>query len=82
MKQKDIALIAVVIVISTVISIVVSKVVFAPPKNRQQKVEVVQPISADFPLPDSQYFNSQSIDPTRVISIGNNTNPDPFSASK
>lgn len=82
MKQKDIALIAVVVIISAVISVLVSNVVFAPPKNRQQKVEVVQPISADFPVPDSHYFNSQSIDPTKLITIGDNTNPDPFSASK
>lgn len=82
MKQKDIALIVVVVVVSAVISVVVSNAIFAPPKNRQQKVEIVQPISADFPVPDSHYFNSQSIDPTRLITIGSNTNPDPFSASK
>lgn len=80
MKQKDIVLIAVVVVISAVISIVISKLVFVTPAHRQQTVEVVQPISADFPAPDSHYFNAQSINPTKTITIGNNSNPDPFSA--
>ncbi|HSX36512.1 MAG TPA: hypothetical protein VLG13_00085 [Patescibacteria group bacterium] len=80
MKQKDIALIAVVVVASAILSIVASKFIFAPPKNRQQPVEVVQPISSDFQIPDSRYFNSKSIDPTKLITIGgDNTNPDPFS---
>jgi len=79
MKQKDIALIAIVVLISIVFSLVLSKFLFAP-KNHQQQVEIVQPISADFPMPDSHYFNDKSIDPTKLITIGNNTNPDPFSA--
>lgn len=82
MKQKDIALIIVVVFISAVISILVSKLVFAKPANRQQKVEIVQPISADFPQPDSHYFNSTSFDPTKTITIGTNLNPDPFKTSQ
>jgi hypothetical protein len=82
MKQKDIALIGIVIIISAFISLFVSKAIFASPKNRQQQVEVVQPITADFPKPDEQYFNSQAFDPTKQITIGQNTNPDPFSGSQ
>lgn len=81
MKQKDIALIIVVVFISAIISLFVSKAIFAPPKNRQQEVEVVQPITADFPKPDSKYFNSQAFDPTQLITIGQNANPDPFSST-
>lgn len=78
MKQKDIALIIIVVFISVVVSIFVSKAVFAPPKNRQQKVEVVNAIDDTFPQPDSRYFNNQAVDPTKLIKIGDNTNPNPF----
>ena len=78
MKQKDIALIMVVVFISVVISIVLGKLVIASPASRQQPVEVVEPISADFPQPDSHYFNDKSFDPTKLITIGDNTNPTPF----
>jgi hypothetical protein len=81
MKQKDIALIIIIVFISAIISLFVSKAIFAPPKNRQQQVEVVQPISADFPKPDSRYFNKNAFDPTQLITIGQNANPDPFSST-
>lgn len=81
MKQKDVALIIVIIAISAVVSLFASKAIFTPPKNRQQQVEVVQPITANFPQPDTNYFNSSSIDPTQLINVGQNTNSDPFSGS-
>lgn len=81
MKQKDIAMIILVVFFSAVISWFVSKAIFAPPENRQQEVEVVQPITADFPKPDSRYFNKNSFDPTQSITIGQNANPDPFSGT-
>jgi len=79
MKQKDIALILVIVIISIVVSLFVSNAVFAPPKNRQQQVPVVQPITSDFPKPDNHYFNADAIDPTQLITIGQNANPNPFS---
>ena len=78
MKQKDALLIIVVAVVSIILSVTVSKILIAPAKNRQQKVEVVQPISDTFNQPDAKYFNANSIDPTQLITIGNNTNPTPF----
>lgn len=78
MKQKDIILIVVVVFVSGVISLIVSNLLFSSPKNRQEKVEVVEPITADFNQPDKRYFNSQSIDPTQIIRIGDNTNDQPF----
>jgi len=78
MKQKDLALISVIVIISAVISIVISKAVIVSPKNRQQQVEVVGAISSDFPQPDSKYFNTSAVDPTQLITIGTNTNPQPF----
>ena len=78
MKQKDIVLIVVIVVISGVISFVVSGKLIVPSKNLKQEAEVVKPISAQFNKPDKRYFNSNSINPTKLIQIGQNNNPDPF----
>lgn len=80
MKQKDIALIILVVAFSAVISYFVSNRLFPPPKDRQQQVDVVQPITSDFPTPDKRYFNDQAFDPTQSITIGKNVNPNPFSS--
>lgn len=78
MKRKDVTLIIVVMAISAVISLVLSNVLFTSPKNRQEQVPVVEPITADFKLPDRKYFNDKSIDPTKIIKIGENNNEQPF----
>ena len=81
MKQKDIALIIIIVAISGVVSFLASRWIFAKPADRQQKAEVVDVITSDFPLPDSKYFNNNSIDPTQLIQIGDSTNPNPFGGS-
>lgn len=81
MKQKDVALIIVIAVVSAVVSLLLSNVLFASPKNRQQQVEVVQPITTEFPQPDNRYFNKNAFDPTKQITIGQDNNTDPFSGS-
>ena len=82
MKQKDIVLIIVVVFVSGVISLVLSNMLISSPKNRQEQVEVVEPISAEFDTPekDDKYFNSQAIDPTQIIRIGDSNNQQPFNA--
>lgn len=77
MKQKDIAIIVVVVGVSAILAIVASKLVIRP-TDKQQEVEVVQAITTDFPTPDPRFFNANSIDPTLPIQIGGNTNADPF----
>ena len=79
MKQKDIALILVIAFFGAILALVASNFIFGSPSARQEQVEVVEPISADFPTPDARYFNKNSIDPTQLIEIGNNHNSDPFS---
>lgn len=81
MKKKDILLIAVVVIISGTLSFFISRLLFTIPKNRETKVEIVQPISSDFPQPDARYFNSASINITRNITIGDNQNSQPFNGS-
>jgi hypothetical protein len=78
MKQKDIVLIIVVSFISAVFSLFISKALFSSPENRQEKVEVVEKITADFSQPDAKYFNPNAINPTQLIRIGENPNPQPF----
>ena len=82
MKQKDVALIIVIVVISGIISLVVSKTLFVSSADRQQQVDVVQPIDASFQAPSTSYFNANSVDPTQLILIGNANNASPFSASQ
>jgi hypothetical protein len=77
MKQKDIAIIVVVVGVSGLLAIIASKVLIRPTDKKQQ-VEVVQAITPDFPTPDQRFFNANSIDPTLPIQIGNNANADPF----
>lgn len=81
MKHKDMILIAGVVFISAIISYFLSNLLFASPSDRTEKVEVVEPISAEFTLPDSRYFNSQSINPTQQIQIQENSNQQPFNKS-
>lgn len=78
MKQKDIALIIVMVFISAVISFIVSGQIFGSPKNREQKAEIVEAITPEFPAPPAKYFNGNSINPTQLITIGGGTNPNPF----
>ncbi|HEX8183039.1 MAG TPA: hypothetical protein VF575_05565 [Candidatus Saccharimonadales bacterium] len=78
MKQKDIALILVISIVSGIFSLIIGHFIFAAPKDRQQKVEVVSAITTDFAIPDTKYFNNDSINPTQLIRIGESTNSAPF----
>lgn len=81
MKQKDILLIVVVAIVAGAASFFLSNLLFKVPSAQETEVEVVQPITADFPQPDTRYFNATSIDPTKNIQIGDNQNPTPFNNS-
>lgn len=78
MKQKDITLIVVIIILSAAVSLVLSNFLIGSPKKRQDKVEVVDRIDTDFQQPSEKYFNKNSIDPTKIIKIGDNPNLTPF----
>lgn len=77
MKQKDIALIIIVVFFSAVISFVASGAIFGD-TSKDQKAEVVQAITSDFKQPDDRFFNQDAFDPTQTITIEQNANPDPF----
>ena len=81
MKQKDIALIAVVAIISATLSFILSGKLFVTPENRQQNVQVIDKITADFTAPDKRFFNENSINPT-VDTTLDNTNQTPFNSKQ
>lgn len=78
MKQKDVALVIVIAFISAIASFLISGRIFVTPTNRQQKVEVVDVIDSNFQTPSPKYFNTQSVDPTQLVQIGDNNNQNPF----
>lgn len=78
MKQKDIALILVIAIVSGMISFFVARMLFAGGEKREMKAEVVDSISTDFTQPNNKYFNANSINPTLQIQIGNEVNTNPF----
>lgn len=82
MKKKDMILIVIVVIVAGVVALLFSNLVIASPKNRQQKVEIVDPITSDFKQPDAKYFNGQSNDPTKLIQIGDNVNQKPFNSAE
>ena len=77
MKQQDVAMIIVIVFISGVLSFFVSNKLISPPKHNL-KAPIVQPISSEFNLPSQKYFNGESINPTQIIHIGDNTNQTPL----
>jgi len=78
MKQKDFALIAVIVIFSAVFSVLITKVVIGTPNTRKETVEVVEAITTDFSQPDEKYYNKESINPTRLIQIQDVNNSTPF----
>lgn len=83
MKQKDLGLLAGVLVLSVIISLIIASAVFGGAGAHNQQAAVVDRITPDFPVSQvsPKYFNSQSIDPLQLIQIGN-PNPNPFASTK
>ena len=75
-KSKDLYLVLVIIGITALLSFFISGAIFKPSKVKTV-VEVVVPITNDFPAPDTAYFNKNSLNPTQTITIGDG-NPNPF----
>lgn len=78
MKQKDVALIIIIIAFSGIISLLISTKIFVTPSNRQQQVQTVDVIDSSFQKPSEKYFNKDSIDPVQLVQIGDNNNQNPF----
>lgn len=78
MKSKDIAIIVAIAFISAIFSFVLSKAIFGGEDKQTLTAPIVRPITADFPEPDTKYFNAESLNPTKDITIGESANQQPF----
>jgi hypothetical protein len=83
MKRKELIVVVGVGVAAAIISFIVSGALFGSPNKNPIKVPVVNKISSDFPLPQTddtykKFFNSQANNPTQLIRIGGNNNTTPF----
>lgn len=78
MKKKDLGVIAVVVIVSAVVSYFLSSAFISSADDRKQSVEIVEPIVSEFVETDDRYFNQTSVNPTQTIIISPETNPNPF----
>jgi hypothetical protein len=81
MKQKDIATILGIAGFATILAVVISNYLLAPPTDRKMEVKVLDSISGSFPTADKKYFNDQSVNSTQLVQIGGTNNAAPFPKS-
>lgn len=77
MKQKDIAIIIVIVFVAGFASFFLSGFLFGG-ESKQQQVEKVDAITTNFPLPDKKYYNEGAINPAQDIQVTDNQNDNPF----
>ena len=82
MKKTDIALIVLIVSITSLISFFTIKAIFGEPQQSEVQVEKVEPIAAQITKPDPAVFNKDAINPTVVIQIGNPSNQQPFNLNQ
>lgn len=80
MKQKDLILIIVIVFVSSIVSLLITKTLFGGAKA-VQTTEVVEAISASFSQPNPKYFNGSAFDPTLIIKVETSKATDPFTGS-
>lgn len=78
MKQSDVAMLIIVVVIAMTMSYLIGNALLNKPNSRMVEVEVVQPISDQFSTPDPMVFVDDYINPTELINISNSNNSKPF----
>ena len=78
MKKSDIAVLALIVSLTLVISFLLVKAIFGEAQNGTTAVEKVEPISSTLVPPSATIFNRDAINPTVVIQIGNPANQQPF----
>lgn len=78
MKKNDIALLASTVIVAAIFALIVTSVSVSKLVSTNQQVTTITTINASFHPPTSEYLNSNSIDPTLLITIGGNLNTAPF----
>ncbi len=74
MKKNDFVLIILFSLLTAFVTTTLASAVITSPKNRSQKVKVIDVFKPDFPNPDTRIFNDKALDPTKDITIGNQNN--------
>ncbi len=87
MKRRDIIMIIAVALITGVLSLLISNMIFSVPKNRSAKVPTADVVPTALPDikndPSYQSFlNQGALDPTQPVQIGNTQNNTPFNNSQ
>ena len=78
MRKKDLPMLVLIVGISAIVSYLIVGIFISTPKDRKQSVEVAETLTADFTIPEDTNFNSDSINPTKLIEIAPNSNDQPF----
>ncbi len=77
MKQQDIAIVIIIVFFAAIFSFVITNK-FVAPSSVKLEAQVVKPITTEFAVPDSKIFNTDAINPTKLIEIAPNANNQPF----
>ena len=78
MKQSEWAAIILIAVISLVGSYFIGNTFVRSEEDRSARIEQVNPISAELDAPDEEIFNSDAINLTEIIEIGESNTSQPF----
>lgn len=70
MKKSDIAMIILIASISMLMAYFIGKAVIGDVQNETVKVKTAEPITTDISKPDPSVFNSNAINPTVEVIIG------------
>lgn len=79
MKKNDIIIIVAVAIVAGILSLIIANLLFGGSKKFNLNAPIVQPVSSEFKSPDSQFFNKDSLDITKDITVEENSNNQPFS---
>ena len=71
MKKSDIAMIILIASISMLVAYFAAKALIGDTRNQSAKVKTAEKITTDVTQPDTTVFNSNAINPTVEVIIGN-----------
>ncbi|OGL30757.1 hypothetical protein A3F37_04020 [Candidatus Saccharibacteria bacterium RIFCSPHIGHO2_12_FULL_41_12] len=74
MRQKDLPIILAIVIVSSMLSLLITKTLFVPKKDQSLTAEKVDVITSTFNKPDPFIFNKDAVNPTQLIKIGGNNN--------
>lgn len=77
MKKSEFAMIILIAAGSALIAYFVAHAIFGGAANQEAKVPTIQSISSNFDTPDPNVFNSNAINPTIGVSLGNGSSSNP-----